>query len=142
MPSPATTTTATGVEGEVSIESPAFEFEAAIPEKHSLAGGNVSPALTWTVTVEGAAELVLLMEDRDAPGDDPFVHWMVAGIDPATTGVGEGALPPGAVEGTNGMGRTGYGGPAPPGGEKHRYVFSLVALDAPSGLAEGFFEGS
>lgn len=126
------------LEGDISIESTAFEFEGAIPERYGLDEGNVSPPLTWDVTVAGAAELVLLVDDPDAPGEDPFVHWMVAGLDPGSTGIEEGKVPAGAVEGETDFGDVGYGGPAPPGGETHRYVFKLIALDAPSGLEEGF----
>lgn len=126
------------VAGDISIASPAFEFDGEIPAKHALAGENLSPSLTWQVDIDGAEELVVLMEDPDAPGDDPFVHWMVAGLDPASTGIPEAGLIAGAVEGTNDMGAPGYGGPSPPAGERHRYVISLIALDAPSGLEPGF----
>jgi phosphatidylethanolamine-binding protein (PEBP) family uncharacterized protein len=33
----------------------------------------------------------------------------------------------------NDFGRRGYGGPCPPAGVRHRYRFSLYALDAPVG---------
>ena len=123
--------------GAISLQSPAFAFEAAIPDKYSRDNGNLSPPLIWSVTAEGAVELVLVMDDPDAGGDG-FTHWMVAGIDAATTGTGEGAVPAGAVEGENDFGDNGYGGPDPPGGDRHRYAFELVALDAPTGLEEGF----
>lgn len=122
----------------ISVDTPGFGFEEPIPEKHSLAGANRSPEIIWTVEGDDVAELVILVEDPDAPGGDPFVHWMVAGIDPRTTGVGEGEVPEGAVEGANDMGGVGYGGPAPPPGETHAYHFQVVALDEASGLAEGF----
>lgn len=45
--------------------------------------------------------------------------------------------PDGTTQGTNGFRRVGYGGPAPPPGRPHRYVFRLFApdarLDAPPG---------
>jgi phosphatidylethanolamine-binding protein (PEBP) family uncharacterized protein len=37
-------------------------------------------------------------------------------------------------QGTNDFRRVGWGGPCPPSGE-HRYVFRLLALDEPTGLA-------
>ncbi len=125
-------------EGEVSVATPAFGYEEPIPQRFSRAGENVSPAVTWEIDVEGAAELVLLVDDPDAPTDEPFVHWMVAGLDPSSTGVDEGDLPDGAVEGRNDAGDVGWGGPAPPEGETHRYFFRVLVLDAPSGLEEGF----
>lgn len=129
---------AAGVEGEVSVTTPAFGFEEPIPERFARAGGNVSPAVTWEVDVDGAAELLLVVDDPDAPTDEPFVHWLVAGLDPATDGFGEGEVPADAVEGRNGFGDVGWGGPAPPEGETHRYFFRLFVLDAPSGLEGGF----
>lgn len=124
--------------GDVSVSTPAFGFEEPIPDRFSRAGENVSPAVTWEVDVDGAAELVLLVDDPDAPTDEPFVHWMVAGLDPASAGIDEGEAPEGAVEGRNDAGDVGWGGPAPPQGETHRYFFRILVLDAPSGLEEGF----
>jgi phosphatidylethanolamine-binding protein (PEBP) family uncharacterized protein len=39
--------------------------------------------------------------------------------------------------GTNDFGDLGYGGPCPPEGESHRYIFTLAALGEPSGLEAG-----
>ena len=41
------------------------------------------------------------------------------------------------VPGRNDFGRQGYGGPCPPSGAKHRYVFRLYALRKPLKLAAG-----
>ena len=35
------------------------------------------------------------------------------------------------IQGINGFGKLGYGGPCPPRGSSHHYVFTLYALDAP-----------
>ncbi len=60
------------------------------------------------------------------------MHWVASGFDPSLTGLGEGELPPGAVEGANDYGGTGYGGPQPPVGDPaHRYFFRLYALSEP-----------
>ena len=83
---------------------------------------------------EGTAELALVVEDPDAPGGT-FTHWLAYGIDPRTTSFGTGAMP--ALEGENGFGDIGYGGPCPPEGEEHHYVFRLLALHAPSELDPG-----
>jgi phosphatidylethanolamine-binding protein (PEBP) family uncharacterized protein len=53
-------------------------------------------ALTLTEVPEGAAELVLLLEDPDAPGGI-HVHWVLLGIEPACGGLEEGKVSAGAV---------------------------------------------
>jgi len=95
---------------------------------------DVSPALAWEGAPEGTAELALALEDPDAPGET-FTHWLVFGLRPSSTGLEEGADLD--AEGKNDFRDTGYGGPCPPGGEQHRYVFRLLALDSPSTLDRG-----
>lgn len=125
------------VAGGIELRSPAFNDHTMIPNNYSYDGGNEVPALEWFGIPDEARELVLLCEDPDAP-TGTFVHWIIANIDPASTGVGDGELPEGAVEGTNGFGERGWGGPRPPvGDDPHRYFFRLYAADAPLGLSEG-----
>ena len=97
-------------------------------------GDNLSPALAWEGVPEGTAELALVVEDPDAPGGT-FTHWIAYGIDPSTTRLATGSTP--ALEGKNEFGEIGYGGPCPPNGQKHHYVFRLLALHAPSELDSG-----
>jgi hypothetical protein len=78
--------------------------------------------------------LALLVDDPDAPSGT-FVHWVAWGIDPGTAALGEGEAPPGA--GTNGFGKQGYGGPCPPKGPAHRYMFTAYALSARLDLRPG-----
>jgi Raf kinase inhibitor-like YbhB/YbcL family protein len=47
------------------------------------------------------------------------------------------SLPGGARQGKNDFGTLGYGGPAPPPGKPHRYVFTLYALDTQLTLPTG-----
>jgi Raf kinase inhibitor-like YbhB/YbcL family protein len=42
--------------------------------------------------------------------------------------------PDGAKQGKNDFRRIGYGGPCPPPGKPHRYVFTVYALDIEPGL--------
>jgi len=96
-------------------------------------GEEISPELAWEGVPEDTQELALALEDPDAPGGT-FTHWLVYGIDPTVT------MLPGAEmlsQGENDFGETGYGAPCPPHGEKHRYVFRLLALDAQVGLEPG-----
>ena len=121
----------------IELRSPAFSDHAAIPTRFTKDGEDLSPPLEWSGVPEGTAELALLCEDPDAPGGT-FVHWVLSGLDASLSGLGEGETPPGAVEGTNDYGHTGYGGPRPPAGDDpHRYFFRLYAAADPLGLSPG-----
>ncbi|MGW0433556.1 YbhB/YbcL family Raf kinase inhibitor-like protein [Micromonospora sp. NPDC003197] len=118
----------------IPIRSSAFNDHDLMPQRFSQDGGNVSPPLEWGNVPESANELVLLVEDRDA-GRVPFLHWLVTGIDPRSTGMAEGQIPPGGQEWINGFGNTGWGGPHPPiNDDPHRYFFRLYAVDQPLAL--------
>ncbi len=121
----------------VQLRSPAFNDGAYIPPRFTRDGDDVSPPIEWSDVPDGTAELALVCEDRDSPGDT-FLHWLVTGIDPSTSAIAEGEVPPGAVSWENSYGQHGYGGPQPPvGDDAHRYVFRLFALDSPLGLEPG-----
>ncbi len=47
---------------------------------------------------------------------------------PEGAGSGKAALPEGAKQGRTDFGAPGFGGPCPPPGKPHRYVFTLYAL--------------
>ena len=120
-----------------------FEFEEsavaegeAIDPRFTCDGEDVSPEVAWTGVPEGAAELVLVVEDPDAPGGT-FTHWLAFGIDPGETGLAEGAEGLEVAQGENDMGELGYGGPCPPAGDTHGYVFRLLAVDEGTGLEDG-----
>ena len=103
-----------------------------IPEKYSRDGGNVSPPLAWSDLPPQTRELALIVDDPDAPGPSPFVHWVAYKIAAASRELAEGAAgkpPAGLQQGKNSFGAVGYGGPAPPVGAAHRYHFKLYALD-------------
>jgi Raf kinase inhibitor-like YbhB/YbcL family protein len=134
--------TGASVPGFVFTESGVAEGEPIDP-RYTCDGDDVSPALAWEGVPAGAAELALVVEDPDAPGGT-FTHWLVYGVDPGVTALPEGvpvgadvAGPPALRQGVNDMGAAGYGGPCPPGGEEHRYVFRLFALDEALGLEGG-----
>ena len=116
---------------DIKLRSPAFDHQAEIPRRHAHHSDNVSPALEWSGVPEGAAELLLLCEDPDAAGGT-FLHWLVTGIDPSTTGVGENEIPQGGREWLNDFREVGWGGPQPPFGDRHhRYIFRVYALSRP-----------
>ena len=121
---------------EMAITSPAFAQNAAIPQKYTCQGEDISPALEWAEPPQGTQSLALVMDDQDAPVGT-WVHWVVYNLPPDTRGLPESAsqgssaqsnLPPGAQQGKNSFNRENYGGPCPPSGE-HHYRFHVYALD-------------
>lgn len=115
----------------LTIRSPAFQHEQAIPSKYTCDGEDISPPLAIDGVPEGAVSLVLLMEDPDVPTtireDGMWDHWVLFNIPPKTTRIGEGETPEG-MAGSTTNGSATYGGPCPPDG-KHRYYFRVFALD-------------
>lgn len=109
----------------LTISSPAFTNEGAIPSKYTCDGQNINPPLEIKGIPQGAQSLALIVEDPDAPRGI-FDHWIVWNIQPGAT-IAEESTP--GREGKNGFGKTAYGGPCPPSGT-HRYFFKVYALDA------------
>jgi Raf kinase inhibitor-like YbhB/YbcL family protein len=119
----------------INLVSPAFEDLQAIPPTFTCDGGNASPSLSWSGGPP-AAEYVLIVTDPDAPGGT-FVHWILFGIPGSANGIAEDSSPAGAIQGSNEFGQEDYGGPCPPGHERHRYVFTLYALRRPHPASVG-----
>jgi Raf kinase inhibitor-like YbhB/YbcL family protein len=128
------------------LTSPAFEHGAAIPERHRgrLLSADISPALAWTTPPSGTAELVLVVEDPDAPSAKPPTHLLTVGIDPALHAIPENGLaqpsPVGGLRHGRGAFRhRGWAGPSPiPSHGPHSYVFQLFALDYRPQLSDRF----
>ena len=91
-------------------------------------GDNVSPALQWSGAPPGAKSLALVMFDPDAPSGHGWYHWLVWNLSPDRTEFKRGSVSAAARQGRNDFGAAGYGGPCPPPGPAHRYVFTLYAL--------------
>ena len=129
-------------QGILTVTSPSFEPGATIPKRHcaGVRDGNVSPALQWSGVPASRRQLLLILEDTDAPFTAPIIH-MIALLDPdtdaagaaSTGGIEEGALTPGnlAVHYIPAFrGWVAYQGPRPlPGHGAHHYGFHLFALD-------------
>jgi len=95
-------------------------------------GGNQAPRLRWSGAPAATRSFAVTMFDPDAPTGSGFWHWLTWDIPPGARSL-DGALPPGAVSGTNDAGLTGYLGPCPPPGDRtHRYRLSVFALDVSS----------
>lgn len=120
------------------VESPAFSSGSHIPKKYSKEGDNISPPLEWSETPSGTKEFVLIMEDPDAPGPKPFVHWLVYGIPGNVHRLVEGISSKQILQGKNSFGEIGYGGPLPPEGDpSHHYGFYVYALSQSLNLPVG-----
>jgi Raf kinase inhibitor-like YbhB/YbcL family protein len=123
----------------IALWSPAFLDGEAIPIAHAGkgVGEGVSPPLRWSNLPAETAELVLIVEDPDAPLPAPSVHLIATGVAPDVSGLPAGAL--NATADSEGLqlhhgrlNRKGYFGPLPPPGHgSHRYVFQLFALARP-----------
>ncbi|MDA3638815.1 YbhB/YbcL family Raf kinase inhibitor-like protein [Mycobacterium xenopi] len=130
-----TTTPPPAEPGKFSVSSTAFADNTQIPVEYSCRGRNVPPPLRWENVPPGTESLALVVDDPDAPAG-LYVHWVVTGIPPSTTGIGDGPLPQGASVSLNSAGKAEYFGPCPPAGTGvHHYRFQLYALNQPLTLA-------
>src|SRR3989338_5645830 len=112
----------------MTITSPSFQENSFIPKKFTFQGENINPELRFGAVPEEAKSMAIIMHDPDAPMPGGFTHWVIWNIASLATAIEEKSAPPGASEGKNGAGKTGYIGPCPPSGT-HRYFFKLYALD-------------
>ena len=135
----------------ISVTSSAFDHHGMVPESNSAYGENVSIDLTWADLPEGTQQLALICDDpivvEIGMMEQPFVHWVMYNIPAPASGLPAG-LPSdatlemvgfeGAVNGLNGLGRSGYFGPRPPAnGQLHAYHFRVYALDDALNLEPG-----
>jgi Raf kinase inhibitor-like YbhB/YbcL family protein len=109
------------------LSSPDFKEGENIPARFTCDGKDVSPTLQIEGMPKEAKSLVVIAEDRDAPGGN-FTHWLMWNIGPNFTEIVGNKPPSGAVQGVNDFGKNKYSGPCPPPG-LHRYYFKLYALD-------------
>jgi len=132
--------TALGGSADLTLSSPDIADGTALAAAQlfnafGCTGSNVSPALTWRNAPAGTKSFALLAYDPDAPTGSGWWHWVVYNIPanarslPADAGDSSKKLTPGAtVQGRTDYGTAGYGGPCPPPGNPHRYIFRLYAL--------------
>ena len=126
---------------DLRLTSPDFEGGQPIPAEFTADGANRSPALKWSDAPDGTKCFVLTCIDPDAPAG-PWVHWVAYAIGPSLDSLPAGVPPvahhdeSGVRQGVNSFGNLGYGGPDPPPGKVHHYVFTLYAVGATPTLPE------
>lgn len=99
-------------------------------------GGNVSPALDWKGAPAGTKSFAVTVYDPDAPTGSGWWHWVMFNIPANTTTLAKnagnpeaGLAPGGSVQSRTDFGKSGFGGPCPPAGDKpHRYQITVHAL--------------
>ncbi len=120
----------------IKLESPAFDDGGPIPARYTEDGEKISPPLNISGVAPGAAALVLIVEDPDAPTLEPFVHLLAWDLSPTTTTIEQGLFKSPRHEGVDEtLGRNtflsaGWLPPDPPTGHgPHLYAFQIFALD-------------
>lgn len=112
---------------QLSLTSASFAANQPIPSQFTCDGENVNPQLIFANIPQGTKSLVLIMDDPDSPSG-LWTHWILYNLPPATTKIERHVKSSVGEPGKNTFGNFGYGGPCPHQG-KHRYVFTLFALD-------------
>ena len=121
--------------------SSAYLQDGRVPKEFTCDGEDKSPPLSWNAAPAGTKAFALTVIDPDAPSGT-FTHWMIYNL-PANNRElpadmpKQGKLANGALQGRNDFGKLGYGGPCPPPGTPHRYVFTISALDREPNLPVG-----
>jgi Raf kinase inhibitor-like YbhB/YbcL family protein len=123
------------------VSSPSFQNGGEIPKKFTCTDADVSPELQWSSAPSGTQSLALIADDPDAPAGT-WTHWILFDLPAPTRSLPENVskldqLPNGGRQGRNDFRKIGYGGPCPPAGKPHRYLFKLYALDKKLDLKPG-----
>ena len=118
---------------QMRIGSTAFTNGNSVPKQYTADGSNTSPPIWWRDIPNGTKSIALICEDPDAPRGT-WTHWVIYNIPAKETGLGAGYptsadLPNGAKQGTNSFRKIGWGGPDPPPGKLHHYIFTVYALN-------------
>ncbi|GGT66947.1 putative lipoprotein LppC [Actinomadura citrea] len=122
------------------VTSPVFRDGRELPPRYGCTtypgGQGKTPPLRWSGTPAGTRSFAIVMDDPDASGGAK-VHWVIAGIDGTVNELVEGARLDRTVEGLTTGKKAGYAPPCPPKGDKHRYRFTIYALDDPAPFQNG-----
>lgn len=110
----------------MTVNSPVFAG-GVIPAKFTCHGAGVSPPIYWSAPPPGTKSLALVVDDSATP-ISPRIYWLVFDINPATTDLQVGSLPPHARVAENSSGKANYDAPCPLG-KPHYYRFTVYALN-------------
>ncbi|WP_269715095.1 YbhB/YbcL family Raf kinase inhibitor-like protein [Caulobacter sp. NIBR2454] len=124
-----------GAPETLKVSSGDFQDGARLLAPFTADGEGKSPSLTWSGAPDGTADVVLMVEDPDAPTPDPLVHAIAWNL-PANGHLAADAISTDDVQtGKNAYMRSDYLPPDPPTGHgPHRYVFQFFALSEPLAL--------
>ena len=122
------------VNSRFSLNSPSLAENSDIQAEFYLnsfgcTGDNLRPTLKWENAPAGTKSYAITFYDKDAPTGSGFWHWVAYDISNEVMELGAEGLPVGAKEGNTDFGAPGYFGPCPPVGRKHKYTFTVHALD-------------
>lgn len=122
------------------VTSPVFRDGKDLPTRYGCTtysgGQGKTPPLRWSGTPAETRSFAIVMDDPDA-SNGAYVHWVIAGIDGTTQELVEGAQLDRTVQGFTTGKKAGYAPPCPPKGERHRYRFTIYALDDPAPFPNG-----
>lgn len=116
----------------MTVTSPVFSTDSAMPTQYTCHGTGISPPLSWSgAPSTRVRSFAIVADDAQAP-ISPYIYWIVYNIGPTTSDIPQGRLPIGAEPAMNSKGTTGYDPPCPagPSGSFHDYRFTVYALDA------------
>ena len=152
------TSTQLFAKGKFTIASNDVKGGATISEDYvynqmGCTGKNKSPELHWTNAPAETKSFAVTVYDPDAPTGSGFWHWIAYNIANTKTSLPTGvqASAGGFSEISSDFGAAPYGGPCPPTGKPHKYVFTVHALkveklELPAGatnaIARFMIEGS
>lgn len=115
----------------IAVTSPAFGDGEAMPVRFTADGEGTSPPLAWSNLPQRTQQVLVVVEDPDAPTPHPLIH-LIAVFEPTTTSVGEGGLAEGgsaARLGKHSLGGVGWlPSDPPPGHGPHHYLLQVFAL--------------
>ncbi|MGH3649123.1 MAG: YbhB/YbcL family Raf kinase inhibitor-like protein [Acidimicrobiia bacterium] len=119
------------------VAAPTFTAGEKIPSAYTCDGADVSPELNVVGLPENTESVVVALDDPDA-AVGTWHHWVEFDIVPQRQALHiERAIGRIGVQSLNSWHLPGYGGPCPPPGEEHRYIFTVYALDQLLGLPAG-----